>query len=159
MYRHILFLELDCSMHLNERQIYLSSSQIVFHWVPYIMSCQCGRHLELNILSQLKCHSHLSLLPNNVCCRVATREVSRDFKIIYYGFLHVSSQLVISDITLLLNHLSISFASTFIKNQVSFSYLDYYTSLLLCFLGSRTLVPSHWTSVALLPELSSQNST
>lgn len=49
---------------------------------------------------------------------MATREVSRDFKKIYYSFLHISSQLVISDITLLLNHLSISFASTFIKNQL-----------------------------------------
>lgn len=37
---------------------------------------------------------------------------------IYYSFLHISSQLVISDITVLLNYLSISFASTFIKKQL-----------------------------------------
>ena len=74
-----LLLKLDCSRLINEGQVYLSSSQIVYNWVSWIMFCHCGRHLELNTPSQLKCHSHLSLLLKSVYCRVSTHEVLRDF--------------------------------------------------------------------------------
>lgn len=75
----LFFPVLNCSMHINERQIYLSASQIAFHWVSHILFCHHGRRCELNILSWLKCHSHLSLLLNSLYCRMDAQEVSKDF--------------------------------------------------------------------------------
>lgn len=76
---HSLLPVLNCSTHINERQIYLSASQIAFHWVSHIMLCHCGRHCELSILSWLKCHSHLSLLLITLYCRVDAQKVSKGF--------------------------------------------------------------------------------